>query len=62
VVRYEGMARYGPRGRVYAGVRAAERRWIVRERGARQRILEAGCRLRAHKRARHGIGTSEKGS
>jgi hypothetical protein len=54
-VRY-GVVRYGPRGRVYAGVRAAERRWIVRERGACQRILEAGCRLRAQSRAGHEIG------
>jgi hypothetical protein len=61
VVRY-GMVRYGPRGRVYAGVRAAERRWIVRERGACQRFLEASCRLMAQSKAGYGIETSEKDS
>ena len=54
------MVRYGPRGRVYAGVRAAERRSIVRERGACQRFLDAGCRLMAQSRAGHGIGTSKE--
>jgi hypothetical protein len=61
VVRY-GMVRYGPRGRVYAGVRAAERTSIVRERGVCQRFLGPGCRLMAQSDAEHGMGASNKDS